>query len=77
VTGHAMKYDAIAELVLQEIDKDSPAARSLRNSQTMMFTAERKLVEAYGEFRDGLRLAAEAGNTRAQQYLTRTTWDLT
>lgn len=77
MNSHAMKYDQMAERVLEQIHPDTPAARALRNSQDMILAAERRLVSAYAEFREGLRLAAADGNERAAEYLRRTLWDLT
>lgn len=79
--AHALKYVQMAELVMHELDAlVGPRTRAyaeLDVARAELIEAEQYLVEAYGTWRDAMKLAEEAGSRKAPEYLRRTTWDLT
>lgn len=73
---HAMRYVEMSKLVRPELSDPLLEGQFLSVEEELV-EAERGLVRAYGNFRELLGAAADAGNKRAAEYLRRTTWDLT
>ena len=78
---HAMRYVAMSQKVRDELPVGEPSDHELYAQllavENRLVAAEIELAAAYGEFRDLLKEADEAGAPSAERYLEVTWWDLT